>query len=210
MTDRRDSIEHRTAAWLRDHVRSHAGEEFPEIERVDFSGEDLGSVEFEMIYRLSGCVFDRASLCGIHAPTYIFKCSFIEAQLDDTWLAKSQFHRCDLRAASLSDAKLSRTDFARSDLRGARFSGDELFNEVSFHRCDLREARLTGLRFRAVSFGGSSLSGIDLSQTTGSIFPEPINVGSPEEPRLLEGDEALNWFEGAGARNLSYVPLVER
>jgi uncharacterized protein YjbI with pentapeptide repeats len=140
----------------------------------------------------------------------MLRCSFIETRLDGAWLAKSQFDRCDLRGASLCDAKLSRTDFAKSDLREADFSGADPFNEVTFYQSDLRQARLTGLQFHAESFSGSSLSGIDLSRTTGSIFPEPINVGSPDEPRWLEGEEALRWLEGAGARDLSYVPMVKR
>jgi uncharacterized protein YjbI with pentapeptide repeats len=210
MSDGRHTAEHRTAAWLRGHIKARGKEDFLEIKGDDFAGEDLASVEFEMISRLSGCVLDRASLRGVHAPTYISDCSLIETRLDGAWLSKSDFYRCDLRGASLCDAKLSRTEFGRSDLRGADFSRADPVAKEIFYRCDLRDARLRGLELRAVAFGESSLSGIDLTLTTGTIFPEPINIGSPDVPCLVAGDEALRWLEGAGARDLSYIPLVNR
>jgi uncharacterized protein YjbI with pentapeptide repeats len=210
MSEMRDTPKHRSASWLRDHIKARAKEHRLDIEGVEVAGEDLTSVMFEMVLSLTHCVLDRANLRGVHAPTYISGCSLIETRLDGAWLAKSQFTGCDLRGASLRDAKLSRTDFAKSDLRGASFSGADPFSRVGFYDCDLRGAYLTGLQFQAASFSGSSLSGIDLSLTTGSIFPRPINIGSPEEPRLVEGDEALRWMEEAGATDLSYVPLINR
>lgn len=199
---------HRNAAWLRQRISGFPVDDPLDIERVDFAGEDLAGVEFELISQLLECTFDRANLRGIHAPAYIGDCSMVETRLDGAWLSKSELYRCDLRAASLSGTKLSRTAFMRSDLRGADLSGAEPVSRTHFYRCDLREARLIGLMLHSVSFTETSLSGIDLSMTSGSIFPEPINVGSPDSPRWLEGDEALRWLEGAGASDLSYIPLA--
>lgn len=166
---------------------------------LDFRGKALEGVGLNGA-ELVECSFGGARMRGADLYGAVFvRCSFAGADLSGATLAKAQVSTCDLREARLVGANLVRSSTAQSDLRGADLTGADLTASFIW-RCDLRGAVL-----RRASFGRSAgvieclLAGADLRGVTGALMPYPIDLGTPEEPRLIEGDEALAWLRGAGA-----------
>jgi uncharacterized protein YjbI with pentapeptide repeats len=172
---------------------------------LDLRGRSLDRVDFGSAV-LRECRFDRASLRdAILWSSYPTRCSFADADLSGVQLQKSQVHDCDLRGANLTRANLLRSDCHDLDLRNADLSGTDL-TRCHMHACDLGGAVMRDVVLSKTSFANCRLGGVDLRGAVGNVHREPIDVGTPEEPRLLSDDAALAWFRDQGADVEWFVP----
>jgi hypothetical protein len=76
--------------------------------------------------------------------------------------------------------------------------------------CDLSRARFRDLELADAALMSCTLTGADFTGSRGTLAEHPINVGSVEEPRWIEGDEALEWLRAAGAAHIGWLPKVRR
>jgi uncharacterized protein YjbI with pentapeptide repeats len=165
--------------------------------------------------KLTHCNFQDSSLRGADMYyLYMEHCSFRRADMNAAWLHKAQAYDCDFRDADLADAYFGGMDAAGCDFRKADLRGAHLRN-FGWIDCDLRDTDMSGARLDWTSFGGCLMAGADFTGATGTVvrldgeFGRPVNIGSPEKPELLQGDEFLDWLRAAGARNVSwFVPPV--
>ena len=155
---------------------------------------------------LHDCDFDGAHMhfADLYA-SYPARCSFVGTDLSFASLVKADVTACDLRDARLHSANLVRVRLSGSDMRGADLSHADL-NAGFVTETDLRGARLRGVLFRQTLLEGSLLDGADLSGARGTVRRAPINVGTPERPRLIDGPDALAWLRAAGAEVEWFLP----
>jgi uncharacterized protein YjbI with pentapeptide repeats len=124
-------------------------------------------------------------------------------------LNKAQLYHCSFEGASFEGATLIRWMAYHSDFRNANFAGASCAGAF-FSDCDLRGARFRGVELKGIGFGDCVLAGADFTGSYGALSPDPINVGRPDEPRWIEGDEMAAWFRRAGAREVSFLHRVKR
>jgi uncharacterized protein YjbI with pentapeptide repeats len=190
------------------------GGERLEAERLDFSGLILDGVRLAE-GSVANCTFDGSSLRGADLYClYMDHCSFRGADLRSGWFYKADANECDFRETLMADAYFGRFDPWECDFRGANLRGAHLRN-FGWIDCDLRDTDMSGAWLDWTSFGGCLMAGADFTGATGTVvrldgeFGRPVNIGSPEKPELLQGDEFLDWLRAAGARNVSwFVPPV--
>jgi hypothetical protein len=93
-------------------------------------------------------------------------------------------------------------DFRNANLKGAQMLG---FSGIG---CDFREADLGRVPFDGTTFDRSLVAAMNLTGASGTLQrpDHVINLGTPQEPRLLRDDDVLEWFRAAGARVEWFVP----
>jgi uncharacterized protein YjbI with pentapeptide repeats len=142
------------AEWNR---RRGAGEEIPDLRKVDLTRADLG-----------GALLSGADLTGAG----LIRAKLIGSDLRGSDLRGSDLRGSDLRGADLRGADLSGASLFRADLRGARLDAQtaldakwrlvwEIVNEPTTFR-DLSGADLSGSDLHGSDLSGSDLSGSDL------------------------------------------------
>jgi uncharacterized protein YjbI with pentapeptide repeats len=173
---------------------------------LDLSGKLLDGIDFGEAW-FTSCVFDGAQIRGANmAGVELRKCSFIGADLTATTFAKAETWDCAFRNATLREANFLRWGNFRADFREADLAGAEL-RLFACHDGDLRDAIFWDATLDRACFDSCLLVGAGLVGVTGTLLPYPINVGSRVEPRLLEGEEALDWLRAAGAMDVTwFVP----
>lgn len=152
------------------------------------------------------CSFDGASLRQVDlSSSHELSCSFVGAELTGADLHKAHLQKCDLRNARLVEGNLLRLTGWDLDLRGADLSRAKLV-KCFLTDCDLRDAILRDAELRLVSMRGCYVAGADFRGAHGALLNSQINVGTPEEPHVLEGEEARSWLAAAGADVTEFVP----
>ena len=165
---------------------------------MDFSDLDLVSMAFEDS-TLDGTCLQRAQFGDV----YLLSCSVRQADFTDAWLSKGEVHESDLGGAIFRRAKLIKWNVYESVLQNADFTEADT-NRTFFCECDLRNARFRRVELIDVGIRDCILTGADFTGSAGTISAHPINVGTPEMPRWIEGDDALDWFRAAGARDVRW------
>jgi uncharacterized protein YjbI with pentapeptide repeats len=161
-------------------------------------GLDLAGAE------LADCVFDGARLHETDfAKTWLTRCSFVRADLSSASFYKSQTTDSDFSHARLVGTYLTRWHNVRSCFRDADLSRADLGGSF-FDRCDLRGARLRDAHLDRAGFQDCRLGGADFSGARGALVRYPIDVGTSQEPRIVDGDEALAWLRDAGAEEVRW------
>jgi uncharacterized protein YjbI with pentapeptide repeats len=183
-------------------------------ERLRAAGLDLKGKLLDNVYLgsafLVGCSFEEASLREADlSSTEMGECSFQGADLRGASFVKALVYECNFRDANMAESNLIKggandCDFRHANLRDAQMLG---FSGIG---CDFREADLNGVTFDGTTFDRSLVAGMNLTGASGTLQrPDHIiNVGTPEEPRLLRDEEVLEWFRAVGARVEWFVPPV--
>jgi uncharacterized protein YjbI with pentapeptide repeats len=176
-----------------------------EARGLDLQGKVLDGADLDGAV-LVDSAFDHASLRDVILWSAHPTCStFVGADLTGVQLVKAQLRDCDFRDARLVRANFLRALGSRLDLRGADLTAANL-TRLHLLWSDLRGAVLRDVVLDTTTFQECLLAGVDLRGAAGTLHPDPINVGTPEEPRFLEGDEALAWLRAAGADVTWFVP----
>lgn len=189
------------AALLEKHYSGHRVHAL----RLDLSDKVLDETNLNGA-ELIDCKLDAARLRRVDLTrSYPTRCSFVGADMTSALLYKAELIRCDLRRARLFEANLTRATCHYGDLRGADLTHADL-TRCFFDESDLRGAVLRDTVLRATSIWDCHVADLDLRGASGTLLRHAINVGTPEGPRVLDGDEALAWFRAAGADVTWYVP----
>jgi uncharacterized protein YjbI with pentapeptide repeats len=200
--DLNDPREAEISRRLEAHYRETFGEGGERLRAtgLDLKGKLLDEVYLHLAY-LTGSSFEGASLRGADlSSTDLRECSLRGADLSGASLVKAHAFRCDFREANMTECNLTRWGAGHCDFRRANFGGSQML-DFSGHDSDFREADLHGVTLGASTFRGSLVAGMDLSRGSGTLLRpnDVINVGTPEEPRLLRDEDLLEWFRAAGA-----------
>ncbi|HEX6538171.1 MAG TPA: pentapeptide repeat-containing protein, partial [Candidatus Dormibacteraeota bacterium] len=163
-----------------------------DVSHTDFTGMDLADLWW-VESTLEGSRFNGSWMPG----TRSYASSWRDCDLSEVQMAKAEAHGCLFAGSSFKGAYLVRTDMQSCDLRGADLSGADLL-KFSALDCDLRGLAIRNTVLDAVGFNGSHVADIDLMGSTGTITgvggrkPHPrIDIGEPDDPHWVEGDEAL-------------------
>ena len=169
------------------------------VSSLDLSWTDLSGMDLDL--NLTGCNLSHARCSGTTFGIFMVRCQAQGADFTEAFLKKAQIgdsvfddavlHRATLLKASVVDSTFRRADFAGANL-----------NQAVFRRCDLRGARFTCTQLPQVGFDRSLLAGADFTGCTGWVDPDRVNVGTPEEPSWIEGEELRDWFRAAGASDV--------
>ena len=173
-----------------------------QLAAMDLSDHDLSGLALEDS-TLDGACLERAQFGDV----YLVSCMVRQADFTDAWLSKGEVHDSDLSGAIFRRAKLIKWDAYDSVLRGADFTEADV-SRAFLCGCDLRDVRLRHLELD-MGMNGCILTGADLTGSWGTLT-YPINVGTPEVPRWIEGDDALEWCRAAGAHDIRWQPLRQR
>lgn len=165
------------------------------LEEVDFRDFDLSDKLLEQA-NLVECIFDTLNLKSIdfHA-SLLCSSTYKNTNLDDC-----DFYKSDL----------SYTDFSNASLNGVRFSKSDCW-EAIFKSADLTDCNLSNVGFVSTDFRNATLNNVDISASrfkktlfNGAILKNikgideayfhSINIGTLEEPILLEEEQAKKWI----------------
>jgi uncharacterized protein YjbI with pentapeptide repeats len=202
---RRLDLHHQWSAARVDPSRKDTGQEFVadglDLSETDLSGFDLSSVA------LTNTTFDHANLrrADLYASQLALS-TFRGADLTEATLRKSNITEANFSAARMSRANLTRADASGTNFMGADLTGAELW-KIYAARSDFRGAILRNVDFQLspAHFDDCLLAGADLSGAVGQLMPNcRINIGSPEAPQLISGEDLLSWFRQAGARRITW------
>jgi uncharacterized protein YjbI with pentapeptide repeats len=198
-----DLVSRHERRWARDESLKLRAADL-DLSRTDLGGIDLSDAE------LKRCRLDYAGLTGVSlAAALIGDCTFRGADLSGAWLNKAQIYHSTFEGASFEEATLTRWMAYHSDFRGADFT-EASCGGAFFTDCDLRGARFRRVDLKGIGFTDCVLADADFTGSYGELSPEPINVGRPDDPRWIEGDEMAAWFRRAGARDVSFLQRVRR
>lgn len=165
------------------------------VDEVDFRDIDLADYPLDQAY-LTACVFNGMNLSGKDMYASVV-CS---STFEDANLESADFYKADVSYANFSNANLQNARFARSDCI-----------ETIFNKADLRNAKLVGALFDQVDFRNANLQNTDVSTSTfeevllqaaqlegmrglEEAFIKSINIGTPEQPIILKGEDARQWL----------------
>jgi uncharacterized protein YjbI with pentapeptide repeats len=196
--------------WLEENRRLRFKGQMPApASQLDLSRMQLASVDFSDL-GFKDCSFDGSELrAADFGASGLYGCSFQGADLSEAWLTKAQVDGCDFRECIFVGARLPKVMTHHCDFRGADLTGAGLAR-AGFHHCDFRQARLRDVELKETSLHDCALAGADFTGSRGSVLLRPLNIGSPEAPQWLEGEEALTWLRLAGATEISGIPMVKR
>jgi uncharacterized protein YjbI with pentapeptide repeats len=197
-------------SWVKEYKRLHMkGEMPPPGSRLDLSRMRLETVDFNVL-GFEDCNFEQSDLRSADfGASGLYDCSFRNADLSEAWFTKAQVGGCDFRGCSFRGSNLIKAMIHHCDFQGVDFSGAQ-FARAGFHHCDFRQARLRNLWLKETSLRGCALAGADFTGSWGSVLLRPLNIGSPEAPLWLEGEEVLAWLHSAGASEISGIPMAKR
>lgn len=154
---------------------------------------------------------------------FLTECKFDQLDLSKTdfyrgWLCSSTFREATMDYCSFVKADLLLVDFSYATLNHANFLSSECFETVYFGSyleyanftaalcidTDFRQAQLMNAdikvsRFKNVLLQGSNLTGMKGIEEADI---ESINLGTVEEPIMLEGEKARHWMMEQANLNL--------
>lgn len=175
---------------------------------LDFRGADLSGMLLGSPW-LEEAVLDGVRLAGADLVSGSLAGAWMTgADLSGCVLGKTQLDGCRARDASLRGARSWRASAYRADLGGVDLTGAHL-NELGLTDADLRGAELSGAHLDRVSFDRTRLGGCSLSGAHGSVFGS-IDIGTPQAPECLDGDEMIAWLRSQGAGELVEAKPVKR
>ncbi len=207
-----DSVEAEVIRRLRAYWASPLGSDGrknPHFEGLDLSERHLGEVDFGG-FGFGRCTFVRTDLSGADlTSTWHTLSAFNRARLVGAWFSKAHMVDCSFREANLAGAILLRTMQDGSDYRGSSLFGADLGGSVMV-RCDLRDADVREVNLESADLDTVVVAGAKFRGASGSPFRARLNIGTPEDFRLLEGDDALEWLRDATGNRIEWRPPHDR
>ncbi|OAB42112.1 pentapeptide repeat-containing protein [Paenibacillus glacialis] len=167
------------------------------FDEVDFCNIDIDLIKYPLDQAyLTACTFDGMNLYGkdMHS-SLICSSTFITTNLEN-----ADFYKADVSYVDFTNANVKNARYAKSDCSEAIFIKADLTNakliSCSLYLTDFREATLKNVDVSSSSFKGVLLKGAKLSGIKGleDAFIKSINIGTPEIPILIEGEEAVQWI----------------
>lgn len=107
------------------------------------------------------------------------------------------FTNANVKAARLADSECIETVFVKADLSDSNLVAG-LFDETDFRNAIFFNADVRLATFEGVLLKGARLTGI---QGLEEAFIKIINIGTPEQPNILIGEEARKWLLDNSLRN---------
>ena len=122
--------------------------------------------------------------------------TFISANLEGADFCKSNvsyvdFTNANIKVARFADSECIKTVFVKADLSDANLVAG-LFDETDFRNAVLLNADIRLATFERVLLNGAILTGIHGLE---EAFIRSINIGTPEKPIILTGEEAKKWLQ---------------
>ena len=166
---------------------------------LDLSWTDLSGLSLDI--DLEDCDLAYARCRGTTFGVLMLRCGAQHADFSEAFLKKAHITTSTFDDAIFRGARLIKLDAADSSFRRVDFTGADL-TRCSFFRCDLRDARFTRTPLDGVGFERSLLAGANFTGCTGWIGPVRVNVGTPEDPHWIEGEDLRDWLRAAGATDV--------
>lgn len=163
---------------------------------IDFRECDLSGKIFEDVY-LNDCIFD-----GLHLKHVDFQSSYLcLSTYNNTMIRDCNFYWAELAFGYFMGADIRRVSFAKTDCTETNFTNAWIRNS-RFTDADLTDADFTGVRFEHVNFNRAIfdktvMRGVTMKYMKGipRAKYKSINIGTVEEPIILEGEKAKEWIE---------------
>lgn len=162
--------------------------------------DDLRSIDF------SKYAFDQADIFECNLSNLILEdvdfhssvlcsSSFKETNIINCDFYKANTDYCDFTNAVIQDTRFLKADFCEAKFNGAKITNCN-FIATFCSMADFRNAVIDNVNFEVAGFNQTLFKDVKLKNITGidSILFVSINIGSIEEPIMLEGDEAKQWF----------------
>ncbi|MCR2806921.1 pentapeptide repeat-containing protein [Paenibacillus soyae] len=166
------------------------------IDEIDLRNVDLSQYPLDQAY-ITACAFDGMNLNHKDFSSSLLSSStFISTNLEGADFCKSNvsyadFSYANIKAARLADSECIGTLFVKADLSDANLVA-ALFDETDFRNAILINADVRLATFERVLLKGAKLTGV---QGLEEAFIKSINIGTPEQPNLLVGEEARIWLQ---------------
>lgn len=166
------------------------------IDEIDLRNVDLSSYPLDQAY-MTACIFDGMNLNHKDFSSSLLSSStFISTNLEGADFCKStisyvDFTNANLKAARLADSECIETLFVQADLSNSNLVAG-LFDEADFRNAILFNADVRLATFENVLLKGAKLTGI---RGLEEAFIKSINIGTPEQPNILIGEEARKWLQ---------------
>lgn len=145
---------------------------------------------------LTECVFDEMNIKG----TDFFRTELYSSSFKKTNIISVNFAKAKADFVSFKQAKIDKTNFLKADLPESDFSFS-IIKDSSFIASDLREtdfshATLTKADFEFANIEETIFKDVVFKNIINldKAMVESINIGSLEEPVILEKEEACNWL----------------
>ncbi|WP_052132618.1 pentapeptide repeat-containing protein [Paenibacillus polymyxa] len=101
------------------------------------------------------------------------------------------FTNANIKTAGLADSECIETMFVKADLSYANLVAG-LFDETDFRNAILYNADVRLATFEQVLLQGAKLTGLRRLE---EAFIKSINIGTPEHPIILVGEDARQWLQ---------------
>lgn len=166
------------------------------IDEVDLRNMDLSQYPLDQAY-ITACTFDGMNLNHKDFSSSLLNSStFISTNLEGADFCKSNvsyadFTNANVKAARFSDSECIETVFVQADLSDANLVAG-LFDETDFRNAIFFNADLRLATFERVLLKGAKLTGV---RGLDEAFIKSINIGTPEQPKILVGEEARKWLQ---------------
>lgn len=166
------------------------------IDEIDLRDVDLSHYPLDQAY-ITACIFDGMDLKHKDISSSLLSSStFISANLEKADFCKSNvsyadFTNANIKAARLADSECIETIFVKADLSNANLVAG-LFDETDFRNAFLLNADIRLATFEGVLLNGAKLTGI---RGIEEAFIKSINIGTPEQPIILGGEDARKWLQ---------------
>lgn len=161
----------------------------------DFRNFDLSDKVLQQA-NIPGGIFNNLKLKGIDFYRLLLCSStYINAKLDNCDFCKS-----DLSYADFSNSSFNKVNFYRSDCTEAVFRNSNFidcnFGDADFGLADFTNATFNNIDITAAYFEKTLFNGIVLKDIKGidKAYFHSINIGTREEPILLEEEQAKKWI----------------
>lgn len=164
------------------------------LQKVDLRNIDLANKLFDQALIVS-CVFDSLTLENIDFHTSVL-CS---TSYKNAKLYNCNFYRTDLGYADFTSAIIKGVNFSKSDFCDTVFCNADLFEckliNGCFYLTDFSNAILNNVDISGATFDEALLNGVILKNILGieEAHFKSINIGTIEEPIILEGAKAKEW-----------------
>ncbi|WP_028558684.1 pentapeptide repeat-containing protein [Paenibacillus pinihumi] len=172
------------------------------IDEIDLRNVDLSQYPLDQAY-ITECIFDGMNLNDKDFSSSLLSSStFISTNLERADFCKSNvsyvdFTNANVKAARLADSECIETVFVKADLSDANLVAG-LFDETDFRNAILNNADLRLATFERVLVKGAKLTGV---RGLEEAFIKSINIGTPEQPNILVGEEARKWLQDNSLSN---------
>ncbi|WP_411344069.1 pentapeptide repeat-containing protein [Paenibacillus sp. WLX1005] len=174
-------------------------------DEVDFTRMDVTLKELSLdSASLTECKFDQLDLSKTEFYRgWLCSSTFREATMDYCSFVKAELLSVDFSYATLTYANFVKSDCFETVFFGSHLEYANLTNTLCV-RTDFRQANLMHVDITVSKFKNVLLQGANLTGMKGieEADIESINLGTVEEPIMLEGEKAKHWMVEQANLNL--------